>query len=501
MEQHLLSAIIFTPLLGALLIFATPAHKQTLIKTFATLTTTVVFLLTLWIAHSYTANYIASDTAALAGFDMRTFVEFEWVKNFHIYYRLGIDGLSAVMLLLTGFLFLIAGFVAFSIQKHIKSFFALYLLLLCGVVGIFTSLDLFLFYIFWELMLIPMYFLIGIWGGEQKEHAAMKFFLYTFFGSVLILIVILAFYFKMVSLGLSEFAFNIPELISRQPFTDLTDKDSVIALTLFWLLFIGFAIKMPIFPFHTWLPTAHVQAPTAISVILAGVLLKLGSYGLLRLNIPLFSEIVRLDWVMLILAVLGVINIIYGAFCALGQKDLKSLVAYSSISHIGYILLGIATLTVIGTNGAIFQMLAHGLSSAMLFVIVGVLYERAHHREIAKFGGLAAQMPVFFSVALIGFFASLGLPMLCGFVGEIMVLLGAYAYNRTIAVLAIGGMLLTAGYLLWTIQRVFLGAKKIEYSTFKDCSAFELICLVPLALACIVFGIFPNLLLSIYASY
>ncbi|MDR2337434.1 MAG: NADH-quinone oxidoreductase subunit M [Deltaproteobacteria bacterium] len=500
MEQYLLSAILFTPLIGALLIFVTPASQKTLIKTLASLTTLIVFSLILLATQSYTSNYLKSDIPALAGFDMRTFIEFEWITSFHIYYRLGVDGLSVVLLLLTGFLFLIANFIAFSIEKNLKAFFALYLILLCGVVGIFTSLDFFLFYIFWEVMLLPMYFLIGIWGGERKEYAAIKFFLYTFFGSILILIVILAFYFKMVSLGLSEFAFNIPELIARQPFADLAGKDSLIVLVLFWLLFIGFAVKMPIFPLHMWLPTAHVQAPTAISVILAGVLLKLGSYGLLRLNIPLFQEVVRLDWVILVLAILGVINIIYGALCALGQRDLKSLVAYSSISHMGYVLLGIATLTVIGTNGAIFQMVAHGLSSALLFAIVGVLYERTHHREIAQFGGLAGVMPIFFSLALIGFFSGLGLPALCGFVGEIMVLLGVYAYNRTLALIAIFGMLLTAGYLLWTLQRVFLGTKKIEYLNLKDCSNRELIYLVPLALACIIFGIFPNLLINIYSS-
>ena len=401
---------------------------------------------------------------------------------------------------MTGFLALLATFVAFPIKKQVKSFFVLYMLLVSGMMGVFMALDFFLFYVFWEVMLLPMYFLIGIWGGPRKEYAAIKFFLYTLLGSVLILLVMLAYYFKMQSFAGGKFAadaFNIPMLVKLQPF-HVAGGPTLFQKLMFWGLFIGFAIKVPIFPFHTWLPDAHVEAPTAISVILAGVLLKMGGYGILRFNYPLLPEVGATHSVMIFLAILGVVNIIYGAFCALGQTDFKRLVAYSSVSHMGYVLLGIAVLKEEAVNGAIFQMFAHGISSAMMFTLVGVLYERAHHREIARFGGIANQMPTYFALAVVGFFASLGLPTMIGFIGEVMVFLGAFKYNVWITGVATIGMMLTAGYILWTMQRVYLGPKKPQHDEYPDCNKWEMISLVPMAAASILFGLAPMLALNIF---
>ena len=502
--EYLLSIIIFTPLVGACLILLTPNTLATVTKTIAVLTTAIVFALILFLYYGFATNFTQAPDylQAFLPYDMQTFTEYKWISTFNMYYRLGVDGLSMVMLLLTGFLFFLAAFIAISIKKRLRIFFALYLLLLCSVLGIFVSLDLLLFYAFWMVMLIATYFLIGIWGGENKAPAATKFLVFMSVSSVLIFTVILVIYFKMVSLGLGGAALNIPEIIATQPFTNLSsdaaENYNYIAFILFWMLFIGFAIKMSVFPFHVWLPAAHVQAHTATSVVIAGVSLKIGSYGLLRLNIPIFREIVALEWVMFILALLGVITIIYGLFCAMGQKDLKSLIAYSSMSLMGYVMLGIATLSSIGINGAIFQMLAHALSVALMFALADILQKRAHHREINRLGGLAAQMPICFTIALIGFFAFLGMPALCGFVGEILVLIGAFSFNESLAIVATCGAAIAASYILYTLQRVFFGDKKEEFCDFKDCSRTELLYLVPLAGACIVFGVFPNLLVRIY---
>ena len=407
------------------------------------------------------------------------------------------DGLSVMLIALTGFLSFLATFAAFTIQKQIKAFFALYMLLISGMMGVFMALDFFLFYVFWEVMLLPMYFLIGIWGGPRREYAAIKFFIYTLLGSVLIMLVILAYYFKMQSMGMAELAFNVPALVAIRPFHEAAGA-TFFQYLLFWALFIGFAIKVPIVPFHTWLPDAHVEAPTAISVILAGVLLKMGGYGFLRFNWPLLPEVAADPRVMYFLAVLGLVGIVYGAFCALAQTDFKRLVAYSSVSHMGYVLLGIAILRQEGINGAIFQMFAHGLSSGMMFMLVGVLYERAHHREIARFGGIAVQMPNYFALAVVGFFASLGLPALVGFIGEVMVFLGSFAFDKWIASLAACAVLLTAAYILLTMQRVYLGPQKEEYKNFPDCNVWEYISLVPLAVTAIFFGVFPSTILNIF---
>ncbi|MCL5270897.1 MAG: NADH-quinone oxidoreductase subunit M [bacterium] len=500
-NKMLLTLITFLPLAGGGLILMTPRERVGTIRWISVATTGIVFALTCWLWWIFNPAAIASGTA-YSGYDVKTLTDVPWIGAYHIHYRLGVDGLSVLLIVMTGFLSFLATFVAFPIKKYVKGFFALYMLLVTGMMGVFVALDFFLFYVFWEVMLLPMYFLIGIWGGPRKEYAAIKFFLYTLLGSVLILLVMLAYYFKMQSFEggkYAEYAFNIPQLVYLQPF-HVPDGPTLFQHLMFWGLFIGFAIKVPIFPFHTWLPDAHVEAPTAISVILAGVLLKMGGYGILRLNYPLLPEVGATASVMWFLAILGVVNIIYGAFCALGQTDFKRLVAYSSVSHMGYVLLGVAVLKEEAVNGAIFQMFAHGISSAMMFTLVGVLYERAHHREIARFGGIGTQMPVYFGLAVVGFFASLGLPMMVGFIGEALVFLGSFKYNWLLTCVATSGMMLTAGYILWTMQRVYLGKGKEEHAHFPDCNRWELISLVPMAVAAIVFGVLPVLALNIYQT-
>lgn len=498
MAGSLLAWIAFLPLLGMLLIILLPGHQHKLIRGVSVAVTALVFVLSLYLWRIFDpAN--AFSSGALTGYDADTFIEHRWIESFGVYFRFGVDGLSVLLIVLTGFLSFLATFTAFAIKKQVKAFYALYMLLVSGMMGVFMALDFFLFYVFWEVMLLPMYFLIGIWGGANRMYAAIKFFIYTLLGSVIILLVMLAYYFKMHSLGLGDLAFNIPELVARQPFS-IPGGPTLFQQLMFWGLFIGFAIKVPIFPFHTWLPDAHVEAPTAISVILAGVLLKMGGYGILRLNYPLLPDVASQPEVMWFLAILGIVNIIYGAFCALGQSDFKRLVAYSSVSHMGYVLLGIAVLQAEAINGAIFQMFAHGISSAMMFMLVGVLYERAHHREIARFGGIANQMPTYFALAVVGFFASLGLPSMVGFIGEVMVFLGAFSYNKWLAACATIGMLLTAAYILWTMQRVYLGEEREEHKGFSDCNWWEMVSLVPLAVVAIFFGVFPSYVLMIYQS-
>jgi NADH-quinone oxidoreductase subunit M len=498
MDKLLLTLITFFPLVGAVGVLLAPSHRYNLIRGISVATCAVVCILSFYLAAIHVGAKEAAS-AAYIGYGANTLVDVPWISQYNIHFRMGVDGFSVLLVALTGALSLLAAFTGFSIQRQVKGFYALYLLLVTGMMGVFMSLDFFLFYIFWETMLLPMYFLIGIWGGPRKEYAAIKFFIYTLAGSVLMLLVILAYYFKMTSLGLGQYAFDIPELIARRPFS-VPGGPTMLQFLMFWGLFVCFAIKIPIVPFHTWLPDAHVEAPTAISVILAGVLLKMGGYGLLRLNWPLLPEVASNHNVICFLAILGVVNIIYGAFCALGQTDFKRLVAYSSVSHMGYCLLGIATLTSEGINGSVFQMFAHGLSSGMMFMLVGVIYDRAHHRDINRFGGIGSHMPIYFSLSIIGFFASLGLPGMVGFIGEVMVFLGAFKYNVWIAAVSSIGLVLTAAYILWTMQRVYLGKPRPEYEGFADCNWWEKISLVPLAIACILFGVFPMLILNLYTE-
>jgi NADH-quinone oxidoreductase subunit M len=377
---------------------------------------------------------------------------------------------------------------------------ALFLLLEAGLIGVFCSLDFFLFYVFWEVVLLPMYFLIGFWGGPRRLYAAIKFFIYTLAGSVIMLVALLALYFKD-----GYDTFNVLTLMGMAP-TFAADFQTWI----FIALFAGFAIKVPVVPFHTWLPDAHVEAPTAISMMLAGILLKMGGYGFFRFSYPLAPEAARSETFVKFIAILGLINLVYGALCAMAQKDFKKLVAYSSVSHMGYVLLGMAALTSAGLQGAALQMLNHGVSSAMMFLIVGIVYERAHHRDLDRFGGMGLQMPYYTGFAIVGFFASLGLPGLNGFISEFFVFQGAfqsegfwagssivYGMPRWIVYAALPGIVLTAGYILWTIQRVFLGkVTDHHYLEFKDLSARETLILIPFAFLCVYLGVQPQILMG-----
>jgi NADH-quinone oxidoreductase subunit M len=510
MGSHLISWIVFLPLIGMLIMAFVPAGRgDRAIRSISLATSFIVFLLSTWLVVEFyrlpapvRASFIGLSGAQFpAGASSLFETRAAWIPAFNVWYHVGVDGLSLILVFLTGLLSFLAVFAAWNIQKNVKGFHMMYMLLVTGMMGVFVALDLFLFYVFWEIMLLPMYFLIGIWGGPRKEYAAIKFFLYTLAGSVLMLLAIIVLYMKYST-------FSIPELIHLQPF-----RDSLLVAHLLWLgFFIAFAIKIPMFPFHTWLPDAHVEAPTAISVILAGVLLKMGGYGILRINFPMFVE--STGHFIGLIALFGVINIIYGAFCAMAQTDFKKLVAYSSVSHMGYVLLGMAALNGEGMNGAVFQMFNHGLSSAMMFLVVGVIYDRAHHREIERFGGLGLQMPRYLTLSIIAFFASLGLPGLSGFVSEIMVFLGAFRSNSTAAfpqawqwvlsmkvltIIGSLGVVLGAAYLLYTIQRVYLGPSKPEYAGFPDLKWNEYASLVPLGALAIVLGILPGLALNIFA--
>ncbi|MFT5315780.1 MAG: NADH-quinone oxidoreductase subunit M, partial [Candidatus Krumholzibacteriia bacterium] len=364
----------------------------------------------------------------------------------------------------------------------------LFLLLEAGMIGVFCALDFFLFYVFWEVMLLPMYFLIGIWGGPRREYAAIKFFLYTLAGSVLMLLAMLALYLNTVDPVTGGHTFNMLHMFDQGNHTSWLQGTDIRHLV--WLaLFIGFAIKVPVFPFHTWLPDAHVEAPTAVSVILAGVLLKMGTYGLLRISYPILPD--QALWFSYALAVLGVINILYGAYCALAQTDMKKLVAYSSISHMGFVMLGMATMNSAGMNGAVLQMFNHGTITAMLFLCVGVIYDRAHTREINAFGGLGMGMPIYFSVFSFALFAALGLPGLSGFVGEALVFMGAFPVYRTLTIIAALGIVIGAAYVLWMLQRVFLGPQNEKWADLPDINAREMFTLVPIGILVVLLGVYP----------
>jgi NADH-quinone oxidoreductase subunit M len=470
-----LTLVTFFPLVGVLVILFVNRESKNLIRWIALLTSLITFGISIWALVRYTAGES----------DLQLVVQIPWIQvaGWNINYHLGVDGLSILLLLLTTFLMPISILSTWTaVEERVKDFMVFFLLLEVGMVGVFLAQDLFLFYIFWEFTLVPMYFLIGIWGGPRRIYAAIKFFLYTMAGSILMLLAILW-------LGTTQGTFSLPDLIA---------KGGIPANIQFWLFLAfaaAFAIKVPMWPLHSWLPDAHVEAPTAGSVILAAVLLKMGTYGFLRFNLTLFpNAAVKLaPW----MAGLAVIGILYGAAVSYAQKDVKKLVAYSSVSHLGFVMLGLFALNSQGIQGSILQMVNHGLSTGALFLIVGMIYERRHTRDMDAFGGLWKIMPVYGALTLIVTLSSMGLPGLNGFVGEFTILLGAFNSQAIgsywFAGLAALGVILAAVYMLFMFQKLFLGPlDKEENMTLKDINWREIATLVPLVILIFWIGLYPR---------
>jgi len=481
-SHHLLSVILFTPLLGALLLMFIPREAPMLHRLVGNLFGVLGFVVSLPLMLHFPAGSGEYEFREAA----------EWIPSIGAKYSLGADGISMLLVMLTTLLGMIAITSSWSaIQLRTKEYYILLLLLQTGMLGVFLSLDFFLFYVFWEVMLVPMYFLIGVWGSERRLYAAIKFFLYTLAGSVIMLLAILALYFNYAktlppnTVG----TFDIPTLLAAaQQFPD------GLKAWLFWGFFFAFAIKVPMFPFHTWLPDAHTEAPTAGSVILAGVLLKMGTYGFLRFSLPLLpSDLAMRGKIIHIVVVLSLIGIVYGAVVCLMQKDMKRLIAYSSVSHLGFCTLGIFAMTPQGLAGSVLQQINHGISTGALFLIVGVLYERRHTRLISEFGGLATPMPNFAAIYLIVSLSSLGMPLLNGFIGEFTILQGVFVVSKAWAAWGSLGIVLGAAYLLWLYQRTMFGPVTHESNKMlPDLNFREYAVLLPLVALAFWIGIYPK---------
>jgi len=470
----LLSAILFTPLVGALLLLCVPRKHEQAIRWIANLTALAGFLVSvpLWFAY---------DPAGTAW----QFVErHAWIPSIGAEYLLGVDGFSALLVLLTTLMGVIAMLSSWSaIQERVKEYYVVLLVLQTGMLGAFLSLDFLLFFLFWEVMLVPMYFLIGIWGSANRLYSAIKFFLYTLVGSVVMLLGILALYFSFHG-ATGVYSFDITQYQAHGFPADLQ-------WWVFLAFFLGFAIKVPMFPFHTWLPDAHTDAPTAGSVILAAVLLKMGTYGFIRFSLPMLPEATHVFAPMV--AALAITGIIYGALVALAQRDWKRLVAYSSVSHMGMVMLGMFALNPVGLTGSIIQQLNHGISTGALFLLVGVVYERRHTREISEYGGLSKVMPVYAAIFLLMTMSSIGLPALNGFIGELLILQGVFAVSPWWAAAAASGIVLGAAYMLWLYQRTMFGPiENPKNSDLEDVGLREVATFVPLIILAVWIGLYPS---------
>jgi len=469
-----LTFITFLPLAGLAAVLLVPGRRATALRVVANVVAGLEFLATLALLLRFNPG---------SG-EMQFIERADWIRAVGAQYLMGIDGISLLLILLTSLLTFVATLSSWkAITERVKEYYAFLLLLEVGMIGVFVSLDLVLFYVFWEVMLVPMYFLIGVWGGERRLYAAIKFFLYTLFGSVVMLVGILMLYFHYHT-------FDLTAMLAAGA------APAVLQSWVFLAFFLGFAIKVPMFPFHTWLPDAHVEAPTAGSVILAGVLLKMGTYGFVRFSLPLFPDASR-KFVPLIV-VLALISIVYGALVSLMQKDMKKLIAYSSVSHMGFVMLGLFTFSPLAVKGAVLQMINHGISTGALFLIVGVVYERRHTRLISEFGGLASRLPVYAAVFLIMALSSIGLPGLNGFVGEFMILMGTWNTNWVWAAVAATGIVLGAAYMLWLYQRVMFGRlENPANQSLRDLSVREFATFLPLIVMAFWIGLYPKPFLAL----
>lgn len=493
-----LTSLIFLPLVGSIVLLFIPKENSRQHRIVGTLFSAIPLALSVWMVGGFNGG-----TA-----EMQFVERYSWIPTFNIHYFLGVDGISFPLILLTTFLSFISIIASYGIENRTKEYFFWFLMLETGMLGLFASLDFFLFYIFWEVTLVPMYFLIGIWGGPKKEYAAIKFFLFTLFGSVFMLLSMLAIYFAS-----GTGAADAPRTFDLIQLADLAASGRLqfagpAAILVFLGLYVAFAIKVPAFPFHTWLPLAHVEAPTAVSVILAGVLLKMGVYGLLRISYPILPETTRMF--LPVLVVIAAINIVYGAFCAMAQKDMKRMVAYSSVNHMGYCLLGMAAVmgnanaAHAGLSGAVLQMINHGIITGSLFLLVGVIYDRAHTRDIEAFGGLGTRIPIFSGILIIQAMASLGLPGLAGFISEFLCFLGGFGGSfggfdfRIWAGISVLGIFITAAFFLKMIKLVVMGEFNTKWEgKMPEVTTRELVTLVPLVLLTIGLGVYPSIVLDL----